>query len=287
MNRITIERDFAHHLRRRGDGTQELREIVPRYKKLGSILAKFVPAPKFRTWHYSPWRKLDEIRTTFDRIVFRMIERAEADPGLGERTDISGVVVAQQACRRNRMSRQDICDELVTLIGAGHETTASALSWAFERLRRHPDVLAELVREVDEGGGDFRRATILEVLRVRPIIDLSWQTGQRVAFRSRRVADSPQSQRVREPCRSAREPAHLPSPRTFRSEPLPGRQALHPDGWRSEAEHAGASALISRSPRWISCCGQYCRISGSRPIPPPTRSRISGESPMPRNTAAA
>ena len=65
------------------------------------------------------------------------------------------------------MSRQDICDELVTLIGAGHETTTSALGWAFERLRRHPDVLAELVREVDEGGSDFRRATILEVLRVR------------------------------------------------------------------------------------------------------------------------
>jgi cytochrome P450 len=66
----------------------------------------------------------------------------------------------------------------VTLIGAGHETTASALSWAFERLRRHPDVLSELVREVDEGGSDFRRATILEVLRVRPIIDLP---GRRVS----------------------------------------------------------------------------------------------------------
>jgi hypothetical protein len=52
------------------------------------------------------------------------------------------------------------------------------LSWAFERLRRHPDVLAELVREVDEGGTDFCRATILEVLRVRPVIDLQ---GRRVS----------------------------------------------------------------------------------------------------------
>jgi cytochrome P450 len=42
----------------------------------------------------------------------------------------------------------DIADELLTLIGAGHKTTASALSWVFERLRRHPDVLEELVREV-------------------------------------------------------------------------------------------------------------------------------------------
>ena len=43
------------------------------------------------------------------------------------------------------MSRQDVSDELLTLLGAGHETTASALGWAFERLRRHPDILAELV----------------------------------------------------------------------------------------------------------------------------------------------
>jgi cytochrome P450 family 138 len=76
------------------------------------------------------------------------------------------------------MSRQDICDEIMTLIVAGHETTATALGWAFERLRRHPDVLAELVREVDEGGADFRRATIMEVLRVRTVIDVA---GRRVS----------------------------------------------------------------------------------------------------------
>jgi cytochrome P450 len=51
------------------------------------------------------------------------------------------------------------------------------LSWAFERLRRHPDVVAELVREVDEGGSDFRRATIAEVLRSRTVIDVA---GRRV-----------------------------------------------------------------------------------------------------------
>ncbi len=75
------------------------------------------------------------------------------------------------------MSRSDICDELLTFIGAGHETTATALGWTFERLRRHPDVLAELVREVDEGGSEFRRATILESLRVRTVIDVA---GRRV-----------------------------------------------------------------------------------------------------------
>jgi cytochrome P450 len=150
---------------------EELCEIVHRFTKLGSVLAKLMPVPKFRALRYGPWSKLDECRKAFDRIVFTLIDRAEADLGLGERTDILALLLRSRPADGTGMSRLDICDELVTLIGAGHETTASALSWAFERLRRHPDVLAELVREVDAGGSDFRRATILELLRMRTIID--------------------------------------------------------------------------------------------------------------------
>jgi cytochrome P450 len=51
------------------------------------------------------------------------------------------------------------------------------LGWAFERLRRHPKVLAELVSEIDRGGGEFRRATVMELLRVRTVIDVA---GRRV-----------------------------------------------------------------------------------------------------------
>ena len=71
----------------------------------------------------------------------------------------------------------DISDELLTLVVAGHESSTAALSWLFERLRRHPDVLAELVREVDEGGSEFRRATIAESLRARTVLDA---VGRRV-----------------------------------------------------------------------------------------------------------
>lgn len=65
----------------------------------------------------------------------------------------------------------------MTLVCAGHETTAAVLAWTFERLRRNPDVLAELVGELDEGGSDFRRATIFEVLRVCSVVDV---IGRRV-----------------------------------------------------------------------------------------------------------
>jgi cytochrome P450 len=65
-----------------------------------------------------------------------------------------------------------MADELATLLTAGHETTATTLAWAVERLRRHPDVLRDLVAEVDAGGGELLEATILEVQRTRPVIDM-------------------------------------------------------------------------------------------------------------------
>jgi cytochrome P450 len=171
MHRITLNVILRTIFGAGGAELEELRGIVERYTKRGSILAKLMPAPKFRTRRFSPWNKLDTIREDFDRIVLTLIDRANADPGLAERTDIVAMLLCSRHTDGTGMSRADICDELVTLVGAGHETTASALSWAFERLRRHPDVLAELVGEVDDGGSDFRRATIWEVLRVRPIID--------------------------------------------------------------------------------------------------------------------
>ena len=178
MNRITLNVILRTIFGAEGAELDELREVVPRYAKFGSAMVKFMPVPKLRTRRYSPWSRLDAVRKAFDQVIFALIEKAEVDPGLGERTDVLALLLRSRPADGTGMSRQDICDELVTLIGAGHETTTAALSWAFERLRRHPDVLAELVREVDEGGSDFRRATILEVLRVRPVIDLP---GRRVS----------------------------------------------------------------------------------------------------------
>jgi cytochrome P450 len=66
---------------------------------------------------------------------------------------------------------RQIADELLTMVVAGHETTAIALAWAVERLRRHPRLLSRLAEEVDAGGSELRQATIWEVLRTRPVVD--------------------------------------------------------------------------------------------------------------------
>jgi hypothetical protein len=57
----------------------QLSEIVPPYMKLGQLMA-FAPVPPFWTGRHSPWGKLDELRKAFDRIVFTLIDRAEASP---------------------------------------------------------------------------------------------------------------------------------------------------------------------------------------------------------------
>jgi cytochrome P450 len=69
------------------------------------------------------------------------------------------------------MSQQELRDELLTLLIAGHETTATTLAWAFERLVREPAVLDRLVAEIDAGDGDeYLTATIRETLRRRPVL---------------------------------------------------------------------------------------------------------------------
>jgi hypothetical protein len=68
------------------------------------------------------------------------------------------------------MTDQELRDELMTLLVAGHETTATSLSWAFERLTREPAVLERLVEEIDAGDEDYLTATIQETLRRRPVL---------------------------------------------------------------------------------------------------------------------
>jgi cytochrome P450 len=112
------------------------------------------------------------MRRQYDAVVDRLLEQAGKDPKLDERDDILAMMLQSRYDDGTAMSRDEIADQLLTLLVAGHETTATTLAWAVERLRRHPDLLRDLVTEVDDGGSALRQATILEVQRTRPVIDL-------------------------------------------------------------------------------------------------------------------
>ncbi|MFC3385417.1 cytochrome P450 [Couchioplanes azureus] len=123
-------------------------------------------------WKCCPWPRFRAMRREYDAIVARLISKAQRDGVPGERDDVLVLMLSSRYDDGTTMSRGEVADELLTLLAAGHETTATTLAWAVERLRRHPDVLRALVDEADAGGDALRQATIFEVQRTRPVIDL-------------------------------------------------------------------------------------------------------------------
>jgi cytochrome P450 family 138 len=155
-----------------GAELDELRRILPPWITLGSRLA-VLPKPSRTYGRYSPWGRMAEWRRKYDVLLDKLIEHERADPNFEHRTDVLALMLRSSYEDGSAMSRKDIGDELLTLLAAGHETTAATLGWAFERLSRHPDVLAALVAEADTDDNEFRQATILEVQRNKTIIDMA------------------------------------------------------------------------------------------------------------------
>ncbi|ORV96434.1 cytochrome P450 [Mycobacterium kyorinense] len=170
--RITLNAILRAVFGAEGAELDQLRRIIPPWVTLGSRLAQ-LPKPTRTYGRYSPWGRLVEWRRQYDLIVDKLVENERADPRLDERADVLALMLRSTYEDGTAMSRKDIGDELLTLLAAGHETTAATLAWAFERLSRHPDVLAALVAEAETDDNELRQATILEVQRNRTVIDLA------------------------------------------------------------------------------------------------------------------
>ena len=115
-----------------------------------------------------PFAKFARIQAEVDEILFALIAERRAEGA--DRDDILAMLLEATHEDGSPMSEQEIRDELLTLLVAGHETTASSLAWAFERLVREPEVLERLVAEIDGGDEAYLTATIQETLRDRPVL---------------------------------------------------------------------------------------------------------------------
>jgi cytochrome P450 len=123
----------------------------------------------------SPWGRVRAMMAPADRLIHEEIaaRRAAADAdGGSQREDILSLLLAARDEDGRPLTDAELRDELMTLLVAGHETTATALAWTLERLVRHPDVLARARAEVEQegGGGDYLDAVIKETLRLRPVV---------------------------------------------------------------------------------------------------------------------
>jgi cytochrome P450 len=247
MMRITLNAILRAVFGAEGAEFRQLRELLPRMVALGSRLA-LLPIPRVDLGWWSPWGRFWAMRRRYDAIVESLLTRAARDDDLDGRDDILAMMLQSRYDDGSTMGHGEIADQLLTLLSAGHETTATTLAWAVERLRRHPGVLRTLVDEVDAGGDALRQATIIEVQRTRPVIDIvgrkvraeSLQLGRWAlprsstsSWASRSSMTTSQSSRTR--TRSTRSGSSTRS-RTCTS------------GSRSAAEPGVASAR--RSPRW-------------------------------------
>jgi cytochrome P450 len=169
-NRITLNVILRAVFGAQGAEFNALRKVMPPLVALGSQLV-FLPFLHRDLGPWSPWGRFLGLRREFDVIVESLIDRVAADPNLEQRDDVLSLMLQSRYEDGTAMSRSDLADELLTLLAAGHETTATQLAWAVERLRRHPGVVSRLVDEVDAGGSDLLQATIHEVQRSRPVID--------------------------------------------------------------------------------------------------------------------
>jgi cytochrome P450 len=111
--------------------------------------------------------QIDETRSV------EIADRRAAGEATAARDDICSLLVAARFEDGGRMEDREIRDQLMTLLLAGHETTATALAWTLDLLTRHPDVLARLRVELDAGDDAYLRAVIAESLRLRPVIPLA------------------------------------------------------------------------------------------------------------------
>ena len=118
------------------------------------------------------WRAFERQRDEADALLFELIDERRRDDG--ERDDVLAMLLEARHEDGSPMAPQELRDELMTLLVAGHETTASELAWAFERLARTPRVLRRLTDELDCGDGDgYLTATVQETLRRRPVLQLA------------------------------------------------------------------------------------------------------------------
>jgi cytochrome P450 family 135 len=155
---------------REGERMAELRDALRDFLRLTTDPRQLLPVILLGPERIPrlPWFR--RIMERIDSLLRREIAERRRATDLDDREDILSMLVAARHEDGSPMSDTEIRDQLLTLLTAGHETTATSLAWAIERLSRHPQKLERLRKEVETDSDDYLTATIQETLRLRPVI---------------------------------------------------------------------------------------------------------------------
>lgn len=156
------------------DRLAALREVMPKLLNVTPWASLAIAKPSLQ--RLGPWRALRTNMAEADRLLYAEIADRRADPALATRTDALAMLVRAGDDDGNAMTDRELRDQLITLLVAGHDTTATGLSWALERLTRHPAILDRAVRAAeasaagDPADDEFLDAVAKETLRIRPVV---------------------------------------------------------------------------------------------------------------------
>ncbi len=150
-----------------------------RFKRASALVDEFarkadlitqLPLLRRDLGRFGPWSRFKHARAALDEFIYEEIATRRTEVGGGEHDDVLSLLLHATHDDGTPMSDRELRDELVTVVGAGHETTATALAWALERVLRTPRVLSRLRASIKAGEDDYLDATIKETLRARPVI---------------------------------------------------------------------------------------------------------------------
>jgi cytochrome P450 len=176
MRALTLE-VILHAVFGMGEGERQdrLRVLLPLLLDLVQRPFAVLPWFQYELGGRSPFGRLMRTLGEIDEVLYREIRARRLDPELDSRDDVLSLLArAQPEDGGDFLTDREIRDELITLLIAGHETTATAIAWAFERLLRHPDASKRLVGALAGGrGGAYLDVVIKETLRQRPVLPIT------------------------------------------------------------------------------------------------------------------
>ena len=153
-----------------------LRAVLAPVMDAGSVTF-FMPAPLRRDLGaISRWGRLRRRLARVDALLHEEIERRRAASDLEERSDVLSLLLRARDEHGRPMTDAELRDELMTMLAAGHETTATALAFTFDLLLHDPPVLSRLREELAAGEDAYLKAVVTESLRLRPVIDAAERT---------------------------------------------------------------------------------------------------------------
>jgi cytochrome P450 len=153
------------------DRLERFEKLIDDFSKRLSLIMTF-PALRHNFGPGSPLSRFLRSREKLDQFIYEEIglRRKEVEAGKEGHEDVLSLLLQARHDDGSPMSDEELRDELVSVLGAGHETTATGLAWGMERLLRTPRVLAKLRQSVAAGEDAYLNATVKETLRARPVI---------------------------------------------------------------------------------------------------------------------